>query len=424
VSLIRRALRSERRALFPWNGYGSTGTAVGTLDGTIPSNWDLGQSNYSGAVVDERTSLQLSAFYSCVRLLADSIASLPWNNYRERDDFPEKVTPTPTLLRKPSPWHTDFDFKHQLVTSLAVRGNFFGLVVERDRLEYPQRILPLHPDWVCLERDPMTWALNTRVMGERVPNADLFHIPYMRMPGSDYGLSPVSVFAQSIGLGLAAEQYGAKWFRDGAAPSSVLETNENLEDDQVKRVQRNWISSHGGKRLPAVLSGGFKWKPITITPNESQFLETRKFQVAEIARMFGVPPHMIGDVERSTSWGTGIEQQNIAFVVHTLMPWIARIESAMNEVSPNGQFTKFNLNALLRGDSETRFKSYQLAIDSGFMNPDEVRALEELPPIPGGLGQKFRQPLNFGPLGHEPPEPKPPAPPGATAPTTSDNTGD
>src|SRR5688500_368721 len=205
------------------------GTMVSSVDGEMPPNWVPGASNYSGAVVDDRTPLLLHAVHARVPLVADSIASLRWSNYRERHDFPERVSPTPTLLRKPSPWHTDFDFKHQLVTSLAVRGNFYGLVVERDRLEYPQRILPLHPDWVCLERDPMTWALITRVMGERIPNADLFHIPYMRMPGNDYGLSPVSVFAQSIGLGLAAEQYGAKWFRDGAAPSSVLETEANLE---------------------------------------------------------------------------------------------------------------------------------------------------------------------------------------------------
>jgi HK97 family phage portal protein len=250
------------------------------------------------------------------------------------------------------------------------------------------------------------------------------------MPGNDYGLSPVQVFAQSIGLALAAEQYGSKWFRDGASPSSVLETDASLDDDQVKRVQRNWITSHGGKRLPAVLSGGFKWKPITITPEESQFLETRGFQVAEIARMFGVPPHMVGDVERSTSWGTGIEQQNIAFVTHTLLPWLTRIEQAFNRITPNGQFVKFNVNALLRGDLKSRYEAYQLALDSGFANPDEVRALEEMPPIPGGLGQKFRQPLNMAPLGYEPPEPAPAPTPtptsGATAPTPApdNNSGD
>jgi HK97 family phage portal protein len=415
VSLARRAV--ERRAQpFPLPTGGGQGWYP-TIDGSIPSNGSL-VTNHSGAPVTEHTSLQQSTFYACTRLLADSISILPWDNFRTLDGFPRIVNPQPLLLADPDPLFSksQFDFKHMLVTSLAVRGNFFGLVLERDRLEYPESMLPLHPDWVRLDRDPTTWELRTWVMGEKVDNADIFHIPYMRMPGNDYGLSPVTVFAESIGLALAAEQYGAKWFRDGASPSSVLETDLPQDDDQVKRVQRNWVSSHGGRRLPAVLSGGFKWKPITITPEESQFLETRQFQVAEIARMFGVPPHMVGDVERSTSWGTGIEQQNIAFVTHTLLPWLTRIESAFNRITPRGQRMKFNVNALLRGDLKSRYEAYQLAIDSGFMNPDEARALEELPPIPGGLGQKFRQPLNYGPLGYEPPDPAP-APAPKTTPT-------
>jgi HK97 family phage portal protein len=414
VSLARRAL--ERRAQpFTMPTIGNPGWYA-TSDGSIPTNGSL-LNNYSGTPVTEHTALQQSTFYSCVRLLADSVSILPWDNFRTRNGFPQVVSPQPLLLADPDPImsKSPFDFKHQLVTSLAVRGNFFGLITSRDRLEYPNSILPLHPDWVRLDRDPNTWELRTWVMGDRIDNADIFHIPYMRMPGNDYGLSPVQVFANSIGLALASEQYGAKWFRDGASPSSVLETDANLEDDQVTRVQRNWIASHGGKRLPAVLSGGFKWKPITITPEESQFLETRGFQVAEIARMFGVPPHMVGDVERSTSWGTGIEQQNIGFVTHTLLPWLTRIEQAFTRITPNGQHMKFNVNALLRGDLKSRYEAYQIGLDSGFQNPDEVRGLEEMPPIPGGAGQKFRQPLNMAPLGYEPP--KGPAP--ASAPKTT-----
>jgi HK97 family phage portal protein len=148
-----------------------------------------------------------------------------------------------------------------------------------------------------------------------------------------------------------------------------------------------------------VLSGGFKWKPITITPEESQFLETRKFQVTEIARLFGVPPHMIGDLERSTSWGTGIEQQSIGFVTYTLRPWLTRIESALSKQLPGGQFVKFNVDGLLRGDSKSRHESYRLGLDGGYYSPNEVRAWEDLAPIENG--DSYRQPLNFGPLGAE-----------------------
>jgi HK97 family phage portal protein len=170
----------------------------------------------------------------------------------------------------------------------------------------------------------------------------------------------------------------------------------------VKRTQRSWISSHGGRRRPAVLSGGFKWKPITITPEESQFLQTREHQSLEACQMLRVPPHMVGIVDKSTSWGTGIEQQSIGYVTYTLRSWLTRIEGQMDRVSPRGQFTRFNVDALLRGDIKARYDAYMVAINSGFANPDEVRALEDMPPIPGGAGQKFRQPLNFGPLGVDP----------------------
>jgi HK97 family phage portal protein len=184
----------------------------------------------------------------------------------------------------------------------------------------------------------------------------------------------------------------------------VLETDSELTEDQVLLTQKSWISSHGGRRRPAVLSGGFKWKPITITPEESQFLETRRMQVSEIARLFGIPPHMIGDVEKSTSWGTGIEQQSIGFVTYTLRPWLTRIESALSRQLPGQQFVRFNVDGLLRGDTKSRYESYRMGIDGGWLNPDEVRALEDRPPIPDGTGQKFRQPMNFGPLGMDPTE--------------------
>lgn len=389
MSLLRRVLGAERRAVTSWGPF-----AAGS---TVPSNGEFGPVN-AGVAVTDATALQLAAYYACVRLLADSIASLPWDSYRKRGVVREPVEPQPSLLRDPHPDLTLFDWKHVMVVSLAMRGNFYGQVVERDRLEYPTVIQPLHPDMVRLDRDPQTYDKRVWINGNRYPIADLFHIRAFTLPGQLEGLSPISMARQTLGLGLAAEQFGARWFRDGAAASSVLETEQSLTDDQVLRVQQVWVQSHGGRRRPAVLSGGFTWKPITITPEESQFLETRKFQTAEVARFFGIPPHMIGDVERSTSWGTGIEQQGIGFVTYTLAPWLNRIEAAFNRVTPLGQFVKFNVSALLRGDVKSRYEAYRTAIEWGFTNRDEVRALEDLPPIPGGLGRQFIQPLNFGPL--------------------------
>jgi HK97 family phage portal protein len=403
VSFLRRAFE-QRDLVASGNPHSPMAAMGGPINvptngmGWGPNGWG---GSASGVSVTDYSALGLTAFYACVRLLADSIASLPWDAYRKGDgeQVRREVSPAPSLLKAPAPDLTAFDWKHMMMVSLVMRGNFYGHVIGRDALEYPTDIVPLHPDAVRIERDPQTLERRAFIGTGPVPLRDLFHIRAFSLPGSDVGLSPVQMARHSLGLGLAAQEYGAKWFRDGASPSSVIETDAELDDDQVQRVQRSWISSHGGRRRPAVLSGGFKWKPITITPEESQFLQTREHQGIEVAQMMGVPPHMIGIVDRSTSWGTGIEQQSIGYVTYTLRPWLTRIEAAMTDVLPRGQFLKFNVDALLRGDQKSRYEAYRTAIESGWSNPDEVRALEDLPPIPGGAGSKYRQPLNFGPLG-------------------------
>jgi HK97 family phage portal protein len=398
VSFLRRAF--EQRDLVSATTH-LPGAAMGT-GYTVPSNAD-GAVASAGIPVNDRSALGVTAYNACVQLIADSIASMPWDSYRKGPDGRRvEVSPQSSLLREPSPEMSVFDWKHMLTVSLLMRGNFYGLVGERDVLGYPTIIQPIHPDSVQIDRDPDTFRKRVRVNGKLTPERDLFHIPAFRLPGMDTGLSPIGMARHSLGLSLAAQEYGAKWFADGAAPSSVLETDANLTDDQVKRVQRGWIASHGGRRRPAVLSGGFKWKPITITPEESQFLQTRQHQALEACQILRVPPHMVAIVDKSTSWGTGIEQQSIGFVTYTLRSWLTRIESAMDRVSPRGQFTKFNVDGLLRGDIKARYEAYRVALDGGFRNPDEVRALEDLPPIPGGAGQGYRQPMNFAPLGYDP----------------------
>ena len=269
--------------------------------GGIPSNGATGASR-RGLRSPTQTALNLTAFYACVRLLADSIASLPWDAYRKSGDVRREVPSS--LLTAPNSGMTAFDWKHQLMVSLVMRGNFYGLVTQRDGLEYPTQIVPMHPDSVRIDRDPNTLEKRVWVGNDRYPLSDPFHIPAFRLPGSDVGLSPVAMARHSLGLGLAAQEYGAKWFGDGATPSSVLQTDSTLSREEARAVQQRWIASHGGRRLPAVLSGGLAWKPIQISPEESQFLQTRQHQGLEVAQMMGVPPHMIGIVDRSTSWGT------------------------------------------------------------------------------------------------------------------------
>ena len=223
-------------------------------------------------------------------------------------------------------------------------------------------------------------------------------------------MSPIRQAAVAIGMGLEAENYGYRYFRDSAQPSSVLETDQQLDDAAIRQQQQNWISSHGGRRRPAVLSGGFKWRPISISPEESQFLETRRYQKGEIAMMYGIPPHMIGDTEKSTSWGTGIEQQSIGFAIYTLRPWLSCVENAMGQLLPRGQFVRFDTSALLRGDLKARYDAYRVARETGWMSVNEIRLHEEMEAI-GPEGDVYLQPMNYAPLGYDPTEkPEPPAP--------------
>jgi HK97 family phage portal protein len=371
---------------------------------SIPKNSEQWAGGAAGIPVNDRTAMQHATVFACVRLIADSIAMLPLHAYRKVGGVRQEIDPTPSLISRPYPGMSQFEWVHQVVTSLVLRGNTFGVVTARDRLEYPTQILPVHPDDVVVEvqdmglpRIPVYW-----VGGERVPIEDMVHIKRFTLPGDVEGLSPIRQAATGIGLSLAAEKYGARFFGDSANPSSVLESDQDLTEDQVTRTQKQWIASHGGRRHPAVLSGGFKWRPIAIMPEESQFLETRGYQRGEIAMLFGVPPHMIGDTQKSTSWGTGIEQQSIGYVTYTLGGWISCIEGALNMLTPRGTFVKFNVDGLLRGDQKSRYDAYTQARNAGWMNVDEIRSLEDMPPIPGGAGQSYIQPLNMGPLGTDP----------------------
>lgn len=353
------------------------------------------------------------AVFACVRLLADTIAALPWKAYkRGPKGIPVEVSPQPTILRAPFPGFDLFQYKWMMVASMATRGNFYGLTTSYDNQMRATSVLPLHPDVVFLERRPdilMWFDPIYRIMGQQIPDDEMIHIRRFTMPGEPWGLSPVRQAAVAIGMGLAAEQYGYRYFLESANPSGFLSTDQELDEKAVTRQQQNWIATHGGRRLPAVLTGGFKWQNLSITPEESQFLATRKFQRSDIAMMYGVPPHMIGDVEKSTSWGTGIEQQNIGMITYTFRAWTAPVESMFSRMLPGGQYARFDFNALLRGDIKTRYAAYDQAIHSGWLNVNEVRQQEERPPI-GPEGDIYLQPVNYAPLGFMPATPGPQLP--------------
>jgi HK97 family phage portal protein len=232
-----------------------------------------------------------------------------------------------------------------------------------------------------------------RIMGEKVDSNDMLHIRRFTMPGEAQGLSPIKQAAIAIGMGLSAEEYGYRYFKESANPSGVLSTDQDLDEGSVRRQQKNWISSHGGRRMPAVLTNGFKWQTLSISPEESQFLATRQFQRSEICMMYGVPPILIGDTKETTAWGTGVEQITLGAVTYTFSAWTACIESEISACLPRGQFVRFDYDALLRGDTEGRFNAYKTAIQGTWMTPNEVRAREEMDPIDGG--DVLLQPTNL-----------------------------
>lgn len=365
----------------------------------------------SVGLTPDGNAMTLSAFYACVTLLADTIASLSVKAYRQSGSAPVEVSPQPRLFQGsgPYPETTWFEWLWMLMESLVVTGNSFGYVTARDGEDRPTAIMPVHPDVLAVQTETLpgaTWPEVTyRVNGVRLPSHDVVHIKRFPVAGAALGLSPIQKAASAVGLALAAERYGLNYFRDSANPSSVLESDLPLDDENTRRLQQQWIATHGGKRRPAILSGGVKWRPIAITPNESQFLETRQFQRSEIAMWFRIPPHMIGDTTKTTSWGTGLEQQSRGFVIYTLRPWLTSIEQALSMLLPRGQFAKFNIDGLLRGDVKARWEAYRLGRDTGVYSVNEIRALEDLPPVGDGDGRL--QPMNFVSLGTEPVEVQP-----------------
>lgn len=359
-------------------------------------------------IVGEMRAMQSMALFACVRLLADVIASMPWYVFKRtgKTNVAQRIYPTPGVIRQPCVEMDLFSWKWMVVYTLALRGNSYHLITGRDAQGNPTGLLPIHPDFVFLERriNVLEWYDPIyRVLGERVPREDIIHIKRFTIPGEPYGLSPIRQAARAIGITLAAEEYGHRYFKDSANPSGLLTTDQSLDDDEIERNMKEWVSTNGGRRLPAMLSGGMDYKTISITPEESQFLATREYQTGDIARLYGVPPHLIGDQEKATAWGSGIESMNLGFHTYALNGWTTCIESAISQKLRQGQVVQFDPNAvLLKGDLKTRVEAYNLGRQAGLWSVDELRAKEELPPVPDGKGAGYLQPLNFTELGSTP----------------------
>lgn len=386
VRAVARGLAEQRAFSGPWGDP--------YRDGTIPPpSWDGGA---GGAPVNEQTALSLIDVYSCISLLTDDVMQLPFGEFRRSTGGTREPVEPSQVVAQPDPEIERWDFMSRVVTSLALRGNSYSAVLSVDPVTFlPTALRAIHPDDISKRRDRSTGRIYYRLSdGTELAREQVVHIPLVTLAGSLVGLSPIDCARRGIRLATSTESFGDQWFTDGAAPSSVLETDKELNGPQSRRVQAKWVATHGGRRRPAVLSGGLKWKPITITPEESQFLQSRGMNTSSIARIWRIPPHMIGDLEKSTSWGTGIEEQSIGYVTHTLAPYLVRVETAFSRLTRVDRYTRFNVSGLLRGSTKDRFAAYAIGRQWGWLSVNDIRRLEDQAPI-GPEGDVYLQPLNM-----------------------------
>ncbi len=357
----------------------------------------------SGKRVTEQSAMQMTAVYSCVRILSEAVAGLPLHLYRYNDKGGKEKAIDHPLYRilhdEPNPEMTSFIFRETLMTHLLLWGNAYAQIIRNGKGEIVA-LYPLMPNKMKVDRDAngMLYYEYIHSTDEadtmknsivRLSSYDVLHIPGLGFDGL-VGYSPIAMAKNAIGMAIACEEYGAKFFANGAAPSGVLEHPGVIKDPQ--RVRDSWQNTYGGTdnaHKVAVLEEGMKYTPISISPEQAQFLETRKFQINEIARIFRVPPHMVGDLEKSSF--SNIEQQSLEFVKYTLDPWVIRWEQALSralftEEEKTTLFIKFNLEGLLRGDYVSRMSGYATARQNGWMSANDIRELENLDLIPDEQG--------------------------------------
>lgn len=366
MRLIDRLARpaSEARAFNPWPGESNP--------------------TWAGSDVSTTSSLQLLTVYGCVRLIADAIATLPIDVYSEKPDGTRVEVAPPSWLGQPTPYLDRTAWTTQVLTSLLLAGNaYVWQVYNQGRLS---ELVPLDPSKVQVQR------VNGRkvylVSGVPMSTFDILHIPGLMFPGSDVGLSPVEAARQTIGVGMSAQEFGARLFSQGLTAGAAIEVPGEMSEPQARAMAQAISRRHGGKakaHLPIVLEGGATWKSTSVTPEQAQFLETRNYTAAEIAgQMFLVDPADLGIGVQGTSLTyANLEQRNLRRVQVTYLPWIVRLEAAYKALLGTSHFAKLNVDGLLRADLKTRMDSYKIGVDLGIYGVDLPRDLEDIP-LPNG----------------------------------------
>ena len=353
----------------------------------------FGRSN-AGKRVTDRTALQHTVVYACVRVLSEAVAQLPLHLYKYTNSGKERVPQHPLyflLHDQPNPEMTSFRFRETLMSHILIYGNAYAQIIRNGRGEIIG-LYPLTPDRIKVDRDEHNKLIyiysrydeanpNIKIQGEIVlKQKDVLHIPGLGFDGL-VGYSPIAMAKNALGISLACEEYGASFFANGASPSGILEHPGVIKNPA--KIREAWHNAYGSgnSHKVAVLEEGMKYQPIAIPNNEAQFLETRKFQIEEIARLYRVPLHMIGDLDHATF--SNVEHLSLDFVKYSLDPWLVRWEqelmrALLSESEKGKYFIKFNVEGLLRGDYASRMQGYATARQNGWMSANDIRELEDM----------------------------------------------
>ena len=335
--------------------------------------------------VNTQTAMTLSAVWASIRLLAGVGSTLPLDVHRSGSSNVSSIMATPSLFVQPDPHLSLSSWLYALWTSLLTAGNAYGIVTASNGTGYPTSLELLDPSTVTWRSHSDEWevTVNEKPM-RRWPDGPLWHVPLFVYPGKPYGLSPIQNAKLSIGAGLSAERFGAQFFDSGGNPNALIYSEQELSAEQAQGIKRAFTRATTNNREPAVLGAGLKYERIQIAPDESQFLETGRFTVEQVARMYGIPPELIGGTSSGSSVTYANREQRAAdWLTFGLMPYLVAIEEALSSLLPPRQRVRFNVDGLLRADTASRYAAHSVGIASGFLTVDEAREVEDLPPLGG-----------------------------------------
>ena len=360
------------------------------------SGGNIAQQTYAGTVITQDTSLRIGAVYACVRLLADTISTLPVDTFYREGGARKPYRPKPLWVENPDIGTAREDFLQQAMVSLLLDGNVF-IRIFRSRTGEIISLVVLDPTRVDVRRNPATreieYVLDASV-GTTLRADEVLHITELRKPGALRGVSRIDEVKQSLGLAAALEEFSARFFGQGSVTQGIIEWPGNLTREQAKDLASGFEEGHKGLKRshrPGVLFGGARFVKTGVDPNEAQMLESRQFAVEEIARIFRCPLHLLQVSTPGAMSYASVEQNAIQFAQYTLRPIISKFETALSSLLPGPAFVKFNLDAILRGDIQTRFAAYSTGQLAGFLSVNDIHRLEDMPPAEGG--DEYRVPL-------------------------------